>query len=55
MPNSAVAELYLIAILIFLILAFSATAFFLFIRQYKREMREKDAAKKQKAEAAKEQ
>ncbi|CAN5351607.1 hypothetical protein BH10ACI1_BH10ACI1_33370 [soil metagenome] len=42
MTNSAVAELYFIGAMMILILIISTAATYLFFRQYKREMRDKD-------------
>jgi positive regulator of sigma E activity len=42
MTNSATAELYFIAAMMILILIISTVATYLFFRQYKKEMREKD-------------
>lgn len=51
MSNSAAAELYFIAAMMVLILILSGASVYFFVRQYKREMRQRDAreAKKQAA------
>ena len=46
------AELYLIVGYMALIVLIATVAIYIFIRQYKREMRAKEAAKKKKLEAA---
>jgi len=52
MNKSAISELYFIGAMMFLILILSVSATYLFFRQYKREMRDKDKinerARKQK-------
>lgn len=41
MPASATAEMYFIAAMMILILVFAFAAIYIFIRQYRREIREK--------------
>jgi uncharacterized protein YpmB len=48
MPNAATAEVYFIAIMMVLILVISFTATFIFFRQYKREMKAREEAKREK-------
>ena len=43
MPGSERAEIYFIAAMMVLILIVSFTAVYFFVRQYKKEMRERDA------------
>jgi preprotein translocase subunit YajC len=41
MPGAGTAEIYFIAVMMFLILVFSFAVSYFFIRQYRKEMREK--------------
>lgn len=49
MPGAADAEIYFIAAMMVLILVISFVAVFLFVRQYKKEMKEKAERMKRKA------
>lgn len=49
MPNSSLAEIYFIAAMMILILIVSGAACFFFFRTYRREMKAKEGAKKQKS------
>ena len=51
MPGSETAPLYFIAAMMLLILIFSGGAVFLFVRQYKKEMREKQRSGKRKVKS----
>jgi len=45
MPNSSVAEVYFIVIMMILIVALSTAAMYVFFRQYNREKRAREEAK----------
>lgn len=49
MPYSGVAEMYFIAAMMILILVVCVVAVYFFVRTYKREMAEKEEAKRQKS------
>lgn len=55
MPNSATAELYFIVAMMVLILIVCVAAVYFFIKTYKKEMRDKEEARKLKAEKVKNQ
>ncbi len=48
MPGASTAEVYFIAAMMILILILCAASVSIFIRQYRKEMKEKDLRKKQK-------
>lgn len=48
MPNAGTAEIYFIAAMMILILVVSFAAVYFFFKTYKREMREKEAARLKK-------
>ena len=52
MPGSGRAEVYFIAAMMFLIIVLSVTAVVIFIKTYKKEMREKDARNLEKQAGA---
>lgn len=49
MQNAAEAEMYFIAVMMVLILVISSLAVFFFVRQYKKEMREKGKRRGEKS------
>ena len=52
MPGADRSEIYFIAAMMILIMILSIAAIYFFVKTYKKEMREKEARKKIKAEAA---
>ena len=52
MPGAGRAEIYFIAAMMILIIVFSVTATVIFFKTYRKEMREKEAAKAAKETAA---
>ena len=50
MSNSELSEIYFVAGAMILTLIISAVAFFIFLRQYRREMRNKEEAKRKKSQ-----
>lgn len=51
MPGADRSEIYFIAAMMFLIMVISVVAVYFFVKTYKKEMRERDAMREQKAKA----